>query len=1033
MMTRMSSSFLSVKMNAVMYTLRLYPFIVLFFALACVVTVTAPVHSQPARDSSGDLSREQEQIRAIVLKLADDMDKVADKLAASEPQDAERLRAGARQIRTQRLPDTLAQIEGMLTNKQFIEAVSRQNDAIRVIDDILAVLEASQFSESRAGQQLDKLKSQRKLTAKLKQEQERLLDETRKFLAEKETVEGLDDLQELIKDVLKMQQDLVKGESAEKIDPSGEGRDREALNQALEAARALQDLQKRVNDGLGELPRGEEREKDEREIAAAKKALEDLDELIRQARGLAQDSGELDSKAGELGRMNESSRTDPEKSTGGEKARPGERNKPGGEEKPGGQRQGSKNPGEKDPGGGDSGKQDPAGGEKDSSKPGEKKEEGPGEQSPAQKPEPEIQKGASELEVARAAQELSRLKDELQKRSRQFQQQLQRSGGELKDAALPEEASEGVSAAEGKSRQADEEAKRDNFKGAERAHEGATEELEKAREAVAKQLKEAMARNALQTAGLEQEEQRLARKASSAAAQAGQQSQESESETAREALQRGASLFQKAAQAMKQTRESLSEARQGQAEQSGKEASAALEEAREELEKAKQELAGRSELQKKRDLEKKLARKTNDAAREANRLERKLRRKDEKQPGGLREAGQSLEEAAQKMTQSAEASRQGRQELSRKRQEEALEKLKKAQERVEEKKEEQLARLEKRKRFDKQSREQQELARQTSDAAKQNKSSGQPQRSQQLQDAAEKMEQASKNLEQDNPQEAEENQEDALAKLEQQEEELRQEEESLEELKREQELVSLVKELTETKEAQLKINAETVQAHQQRPAGRLSRRRRASLQRMVEPLAQREGELSEEVSSLIGRLEEESSRVFSFMLNNVSADMKQVRDLLLELETDSFTQFLQKGVVDDLERMIASLEEQLDVMKRQRQQQQQQEQDQQQQQQPPNEALVSMLAELLMLKNLQLEINRQTGQLEDFRESNDGSGSEQWSRALDRLQQRQGNVGRLVVELAEDFKKAQEQATGEPGPGDEPPGEDADAGGDQDE
>ena len=73
-----------------------------------------------------------------------------------------------------------------------------------------------------------------------------------------------------------------------------------------------------------------------------------------------------------------------------------------------------------------------------------------------------------------------------------------------------------------------------------------------------------------------------------------------------------------------------------------------------------------------------------------------------------------------------------------------------------------------------------------------------------------------------------------------------------------------------------------------------------------------------------------------------------------------------------------------------------------------------------MLKNLQLEINRQTEQLEDFRQSNDGQGSEQWARTLERLHQRQGNIGRLVNELAEDFKKAQEQAGGAPGAGEKP-------------
>ena len=227
MMTQMSSLALSGKMKPVMRTSRLYRFVVLLSALGCVFSFAGTGFSQPARgedeDRSRELSREQEQIRAIVLKLADDMDKVAEKLEASEPQDAERLRAGARQIRTQRLPDTLAQIEGMLSNKDFISAVSRQNEAIKIIDDILAVLEASQFTESRAGQQLEKLKEQRKLTGKLKQEQERLLDETRKFLSEKEAAEGLQDLTDLISEVLKMQEGLVKGDSTGKIDPEGGG------------------------------------------------------------------------------------------------------------------------------------------------------------------------------------------------------------------------------------------------------------------------------------------------------------------------------------------------------------------------------------------------------------------------------------------------------------------------------------------------------------------------------------------------------------------------------------------------------------------------------------------------------------------------------------------------------------------------------------------------------------------------------------------------------------------------------------------
>ncbi|MCH2581419.1 MAG: hypothetical protein MK133_09525, partial [Planctomycetes bacterium] len=67
---------------------------------------------------------------------------------------------------------------------------------------------------------------------------------------------------------------------------------------------------------------------------------------------------------------------------------------------------------------------------------------------------------------------------------------------------------------------------------------------------------------------------------------------------------------------------------------------------------------------------------------------------------------------------------------------------------------------------------------------------------------------------------------------------------------------------------------------------------------------------------------------------------------------------------------------------------------------------------------------RGPGEPADLRQSNDGSSdSGQWSRALDRLQQRQGNVGRLVVELAEDFRKAQAQSQGAPGGAGDPAGE----------
>ncbi|MEC7923443.1 MAG: hypothetical protein VX496_08620, partial [Planctomycetota bacterium] len=259
--------------------------------------------AQPQQASDQELSREQEQIRAIVIKLANDMEKVAAKLEAGEPQDAERLREAARQIRNQRLPDTLSQIEGMLSSKQFIEAVSSQNDAIKVIEGVLSVLEASQFSENRTSEQLEQLKNQRRIAGELKQQQERLLDETREFLDSRQNSARLQALQEMIRKALEMQKGLLDGKPVDQIDSEGKAQDREAIDSAIEEAQALQKLQERVTREIEKLPSGKEPQKDQQAIADATKVLEELDGLIRKARGLNGDLRDLGSRAEELKQM----------------------------------------------------------------------------------------------------------------------------------------------------------------------------------------------------------------------------------------------------------------------------------------------------------------------------------------------------------------------------------------------------------------------------------------------------------------------------------------------------------------------------------------------------------------------------------------------------------------------------------------------------------------------------------------------------------------------------------------------------------
>ena len=91
MRSGMPSCLQSVKMYLIMPNRLVLCRVSFICFLAWCPLATSEALGQPQQASDQELSREQEQIRAIVIKLANDMEKVAAKLEASEPEDAERL------------------------------------------------------------------------------------------------------------------------------------------------------------------------------------------------------------------------------------------------------------------------------------------------------------------------------------------------------------------------------------------------------------------------------------------------------------------------------------------------------------------------------------------------------------------------------------------------------------------------------------------------------------------------------------------------------------------------------------------------------------------------------------------------------------------------------------------------------------------------------------------------------------------------------------------------------------------------------
>ncbi|MDQ7779986.1 MAG: hypothetical protein RDV41_09800 [Planctomycetota bacterium] len=230
--------------------------------------------------------------------------------------------------------------------------------------------------------------------------------------------------------------------------------------------------------------------------------------------------------------------------------------------------------------------------------------------------------------------------------------------------------------------------------------------------------------------------------------------------------------------------------------------------------------------------------------------------------------------------------------------------------------------------------------------------------------AAEKMKSASSNMSggQPNPQQAEQDEEEALKDLEEAMEDLAAAEREYNSLMQEQVLYQIENDLSKILGEQKKITEATVEAdfEVKKLGGELSREMRIALNK----LADGQGALAEGCDKLAKQLEEANASVFPWVLGTIADDMRLVQELLGEKynRTDDYTQ----GVQRDIERKLKEL---IDALKRERQKRRKEQQD------PGNPGgggggggpLVPPIAELKMLRQMQLNLKRKT---EEFVKAN---------------------------------------------------------------
>ncbi len=134
-------------------------------------------------------------------------------------------------------------------------------------------------------------------------------------------------------------------------------------------------------------------------------------------------------------------------------------------------------------------------------------------------------------------------------------------------------------------------------------------------------------------------------------------------------------------------------------------------------------------------------------------------------------------------------------------------------------------------------------------------------------------------------------------------------------------------------------------------------------------------------------------------------------DGLGDFETGKSAQFLGQEVVAELDRLIKAIEDaKMPPPSGQKPSKSS----------PSRRRLVSLVSELIVLKDVQVEVNRRTRELAEQKEA---AGGDAWDRAIKRLVQKQSSISEMTAKIARDIEKIR---SGEP---EDEPGDAGKAGG----
>lgn len=360
-----------------------------------------------------------------------------------------------------------------------------------------------------------------------------------------------------------------------------------------------------------------------------------------------------------------------------------------------------------------------------------------------------------------------------------------------------------------------------------------------------------------------------------------------------------------------------------------------------------------------------------------------------------RRAGARLDEARKKMQEAAQRLAEGQQANAAGTQRDAAEELQKAADELQKGQPPTDAQKEA---LREQGKRQKELADDILRLAEELKKRQNKNAERAVQQAAESAQRAQRAMENGEPEEAEREQEQARAKLQEAAEQLEEEKDRYQDLRQEELLFRMREELQNFLQAQRPITKETLDAQQASPTEGLSRPVRLKLNQ----LGKKEQELAGKVQYLVTALADEGNLVYQSVLKANVDDLEEIARRLAGRAPDpgTFTTMLQQDVERRSEELLAALDRERARRDQERREQEQSPGQGQNRLNAARQKLVSLIAELEMLKQLGIDTRRANDNLRVLVEARgDDAPTEAETSMIERLAHRHGEITRLFQQI----------------------------------